>query len=168
MTRKERKQNPKAYEDIVLLGYRFKFIQSLIPETDEQGRAIKFYPQNEYKGNRKLHRYGNGAFCRFNVNAGNVAGVYLLVCDAELLYIGQTCNLQQRFNDSRFGSYGFTTPAACYEGGQSTNCKINQLVLKLFERGLPVNLYFLQTHQHKQIERMLLQHFRTSHNQQIR
>ncbi len=164
MTRKERKQNPKAHEDVVLLGYRFKFIQSLIPETDEQGRAIKFYPQNEYKGNRKLHRHGNGAFCRFNVNAGNVAGVYLLVCDGELLYIGQTCNLNQRFNNSRFGSYGVITPAACYEGGQTTNCKINHLILLQFEMRYPVQLYFLPTLEHKRIEKELLQNFFTLYN----
>ena len=167
MTRKERKQNPKArkqLQDIVLLGYRFKFIQSLIPENDEHGRAIKFYPQNEYKGNRKLHSHGNGAFCRFNINAGNVAGVYLLVSDDELLYIGQTCNLNQRFNNSRLGSYGVITPAACYEGGQITNCKINQLVLKYFEEKTSILLYFLPTSQRKEIERFLLSHISTPFN----
>ena len=160
-----RKQNPKAHEDIVLLGYRFSFIQSLIPECDKFGHAIKYYPQNEYRRNRKLHKHGNGAFCRFNINAGNVAGVYLLVSNDELLYIGQTCNINQRFNNSRFGSYGFITPVACYAGGQMTNCKINKLVLKYFEERPPIQLYFLPTSRHKEIERFLLSHISTLFNE---
>jgi len=137
----------------------------LIPETDEQGRAIKFYPQEEYRGNRKLHKYGNGAFCRFSIIAEEAAGVYLLTDgDRNILYIGETRNLQQRFNNSRFGSYGFITPAACYEGGQSTNCKINHIVLKYFETGNPLRLYFTETADHKQVERVLLQAFVTPFN----
>lgn len=165
MTRKERKQDPKAHEDIVLLGYRFSFVQAIIPECDESGHAIKYYPQNEYKGNRKLHKYGDGAFCRFSIHTDNVAGVYLLICEGELLYIGQTCNLNQRFNNSRFGSYGFITSVACYTGGQMTNCKINQLVLKYFEEKTPLQLYFLPTSRYKEIERFLLSHISTSFNE---
>ena len=160
---------PKAHEpqkDIILLEHHFRFIQTLIPENDEHGRVIKFYPQEQYryKQHRKLHKYGSGAFCRFSVMTDNVSGVYLLVADSALLYIGQTCNLNQRFNNKSYGSYSFITPAACYEGGQSTNCKINQLVLRQFEIGQPVLLYFLPTHEHKRIEKELLQHFSTPHN----
>jgi hypothetical protein len=93
-----------------------------------------------------------------------VAGVYLLVCNGELLYIGETINLKRRFNDRRYGSYGFISPAACYVGGQSTNCKINHLVLQLFEAGHPVLFYFLQTLEHKRIEKELLLHFYTPYN----
>ena len=158
---------PKAHNEIILLGYRFKLIQSLIPETDEQGRAIKFYPQEmyRYKNNKKLLKQGTGAFCRFSIIAEEAAGVYLLTDgDRNILYIGETRNLQQRFNNSRFGSYGFITPAACYEGGQSTNCKINHLVLKHFEVVDPLRLYFMETADHKQVERVLLQSFVTPFN----
>ena len=82
----------------------------------------------------------------------------------EILYIGQTCNLRQRFNNSNYGSYGFITPAACYEGGQSTNCKINHLVLKYFEAGTPIRLYFLKTLAHKLVEKELLSEFQTPYN----
>ena len=158
---------PKAHKDIVLLGYRFKFVQSLIPETDEQGRAIKFYPQELYrhKNDKKLLKQGTGAFCRFSIDAEEVAGVYLLTDgDDNILYIGETRNLRQRFNNSRFGSYGFISPAACYEGGQSTNLRINKLVLKHFETGNPLRLYFMETSHHKQVERVLLQTFVTPYN----
>ncbi len=91
--------------------------------------------------------------------------MYLLTDgDGNILYIGETRNIRQRFNDSRFGSYGFITPAACYVGGQSTNCKINHLVLKCFEAGNPLRLYFMETSHHKQVERVLLQSFVTPLN----
>lgn len=67
-------------------------------------------------------------------------------------------------NDSRFGSYGFITPAACYEGGQTTNCKINQLALRHYETNNPLRLYFMETVDHKQVERVLLQAFVTPFN----
>lgn len=111
-----------------------------------------------------MHRFGLGPFCSFSIHADNVPGVYLLVSNRELLYIGQTSNLYQRFNNRVLGSYGFITPQACYEGGQSTNCKINHLVLQQFEAGSPVMLYFLQTEEHKQLERKLLRHFKTPFN----
>ena len=91
--------------------------------------------------------------------------MYLLTDgDRNILYIGETHNLRQRFNNSRFGSYGFITPAACYKGGQSTNLRINQLVLKHFETKKPLRLYFMETADHKQVERVLLQSFVTPFN----
>lgn len=91
--------------------------------------------------------------------------MYLLTDgDRNILYIGETRNLRQRFNDSRFGSYGHPTPAACYVGGQSTNLRINKLVLKHFEAGNPLRLYFMPTHEHKRIEKELLQHFHPPYN----
>lgn len=66
--------------------------------------------------------------------------------------------------DSRFGSYGFIRSVACYCGGQSTNLRINKLVLKYFEAGNPLRLYFMETVDHKQVERVLLQAFVTPFN----
>ena len=88
----------------------------------------------------------------------------MLVSSGDVLYVGETCNLHQRFNNSRYGSYGFITPASCYVGGQSTNCKLNHLVLQQFEARLPVLLYFLQTREHKRVEKELLLHFCTLYN----
>ena len=150
-----------------LLGYRFHFVQLLIPETDEQGRALKFYPQKRYKYKecKRLLKYGAGAFCRFSVEADEVAGVYVMTDEnCKILYIGQTCNLRQRFNNSNYGSYGFITPAACYVGGQSTNCKINKFVLRYFEKGSPLRLFFMVTENHKEVEGELLQYFKTPYN----
>lgn len=141
-------------------------MQLLIPDCDTNGKALKFYPQEQYrhKGNRKLHKFGAGAFCRFSVKADDVSGVYLLVDHGEVLYIGQTNNLYLRFNNHTYGSYGFITPSACYAGGQSTNCKINQLVLRYYEDGNTLQLYFLQTGKHKLIERELLGNIKTPYN----
>ena len=166
-TRKLTNCCPKAHninDTLTLSGYHFLFIQSLIPDTDALGHALKFYPQMKYKGHKPLHRFGLGPFCRFHITPLNLAGVYLLVSNDKILYIGQTRNLHQRFNNRCYGSYGFITPSACYQGGQSTNCKINHLVLHHFEIGQTLLLYFLQTTEHKRIERELLQLFHTPYN----
>jgi len=154
---------PKAHKSINILGYHFKFIQLLIPETDKYGRAIKFQPQNQYKkSDREPHKYGNGYFCRFHVDVKNLSGVYVLIADNEPLYIGQTCDIYNRFNNSHYGSYGFITPAAPFR--QITNCKINKLVLKYFEAHNPIKLYFMQTPEHKEIEKILLSQIKTPYN----
>ena len=114
-----------------------------------------------------LHRFGLGPFCRFSITPLDIAGVYLLVSDDEILYIGETCNLNHRFNTRSYGSYGFITPAACYQGGQSTNCKINMLVLHQFEMKQPLMLYFLKTNEHKRIEKELLHLYKTTFNSKV-
>lgn len=114
-----------------------------------------------------LHRFGLGPFCRFLITPLDLAGIYILVAQNEILYIGETCNLNQRFNNRCYGSYGFISPNACYKGGQSTNCKINMLVLQQFEIGHSVKLYFLMTAEHKHIERKLLHLYKTPFNSQV-
>ena len=50
-----------------------------------------------------------------------------LVRDGQIIYIGETAGLRQRFNMG----YGNISPRNCYVGGQSTNCKMNKIVPKL-------------------------------------
>ena len=33
----------------------------------------------------------------------------------------------------------------CYKGGQETNCRINQLILKCAESGWSINVHFIET-----------------------
>lgn len=146
-----RTRRPK---DIILLGHVFKFLQLIRPECDEQGRIWRFHPQKDYR-NRKglpLSKYGRGAFCRFSIEPHDQPGVYILVVSGEVIYIGETRNLSQRFNMG----YGCISPRGCFSGGQSTNCKINKAILRLSVMGKDIALYFLRTSRHKQIERELL------------
>jgi hypothetical protein len=149
-------------QTINVCGYEFCYLQQLIPECDTNGCVTKHYPQGEYdnRKNLPLSYYGKGAFCRFSINAGEWPGVYLWVVDNSIIYIGETVGLKSRFNMG----YGRIAPRNCYVGGQSTNCKMNKVVLDLFERGKIVSLFFYYTTDFKQIELELLGKIKTTYN----
>lgn len=145
-----------------ILGFDFRLIQQLLPQCDDDGRITKFYPQNAYdnKNNLPLLYYGSGAFCRFSIQAGDWQGVYLWIVNGEIIYIGETENLRSRFNTG----YGHIAPRNCYVGGQSTNCKMNKVVMNLFEQGQKIDLYFYDTPNYKQVELVLLRKIKTQYN----
>ena len=145
-----------------ICGYTFSFVQDLIPECDENGKLIDYYPQDDYPGRdrKRLNQYGAGAFCRFSINADDVPGVYLWVADGEITYIGETSGLARRFNTG----YGVIEPVNCYVGGQSTNCKMNKVVLEQARTGKYVKLYFYETVDHKKVELELLGKIKTKYN----
>lgn len=153
--------NPES-ETIMVCGYEFHFIQELIPECDAQGNVVKYYPQNKYDNKKRLplSLHGTGAFCRFSINAGNSPGVYLWVVGGQIIYIGETAGLQQRFNMG----YGIISPRNCYVRGQSTNCKMNKVLLDYYELGKTVSLYFYITTEYKQVEKELLRNIYTPYN----
>ena len=63
--------------------------------------------------------------------------------------------------------YGNISPRNCYTGGQSTNCKMNKAVMEYYEKGTPVDLYFYETDQYKQVELELLRRCHTRYNVKI-
>ncbi len=150
-----------AADELRVCGYPFRFLQELIPLC-ENGKVLRFYPQRQY-GNPKglpLSHHGAGPFCRFSVRAPAASGVYLWVCQGEIVYIGETQDLAQRFN----AGYGSISPRNCYLGGQSTNCKMNRVVLDCYEKGTPIRLYFYETADYKRVELELLRRCHTKYN----
>ena len=148
-------------KQIIICGYTFHFIQQLIPNCQD-GEVIKYYPQMNYNNidNLPLHYYGKGAFCHFSVNAPAVAGVYIWIVNDEIIYIGETQNLETRFNMG----YGNISPRNCFVGGQSTNCKMNKVVMEYYEKHTPIDLYFYETMNNKQVELELLRCYNTKYN----
>jgi len=147
-----------------LLNYEFEYVQELAPVTDMHGAIKLFHPEEKYNNvkNHKLLSAGTGPFCRFSINPkwASVSGVYVFYIDDELRYIGQCLDFAQRFNIG----YGTISPRCCYEGGQSTNCKMNKVVLAAYENGQKVDLYFYATHDYDRVEFDLIQHFKPTHN----
>ena len=94
------------------------------------------------------------------IDVEDVPGVYLWIVDDEIIYIGETKNLRKRFNTG----YGNISPRNCYLGGQSTNCKMNKVVLEYFEAGKQIKLYFLKTNDYKKVELELLSKICTRYN----
>ena len=88
------------------------------------------------------------------------AGIYLWVFDNEILYVGRTKNLLKRFNNG----YGRISASNCYIGGTITNCRMNKVLLQLYEQGKIISLYFYKTHKHKVVERNILHAINTPYN----
>ena len=152
----------------ILLTYKFEFIDNIKPVLNSEGNIKEFYPQNAYlkKQNKALHKYGSGAFCKFSIHPkwSGVSGVYVYYVDDELVYIGQAQNFASRFNQG----YGNISPRNCFVGGQSTNCKINKMVLESVRSDKVVSIYFYITNDFKKIESELIQTYKPVLNKMLK
>ena len=136
-------------------SYNFVHICVVVPEVDGNGKVSVFQPQALYVNHSNLiiHKYGHGPFCKFVIpKIYREEGVYALTIEDEIKYLGECRNLSSRYNSG----YGNISPRNCYNGGQRTNCRINSLIFQEFLRGKQINLWFLQTGEHKAIEKELL------------
>ena len=136
-------------------GYHFEYVPCILPDKDETGEIRKFEPQCRYKNTHKLrlHKHGRGPFCRFRISRSlNTEGTYLLIVNGVVQYVGECKNLSSRFNSG----YGQISPRNCFCGGQITNCKINQLILKAAEDGNQIELWFFKNQNRKEVEEELI------------
>jgi hypothetical protein len=139
---------------MTIAGYQFKYIGEIRPALNADGSVRLFFPQPQYQNKRglALNRYGDGAFCKFKITRLiQASGVYILVIDNEVRYVGECVNLSARFNSG----YGNISPRNCYKGGQETNCRINKLVCSAALAGKQVSLLFFQTVGYKAMEAAL-------------
>lgn len=138
-----------------LAGYDFAFVETLTPERTASGAILELSPQERYEkaGTSRLHNYGHGTFCKFRISVPEgLVGVYAMVVDGVVSYIGECTDLRNRFN---YG-YGNISPKNCYVGGQATNCHLNQRILNVTKDGGRVDLYFHPTAQRKMVEKQLI------------
>ena len=144
----------------MLVGnYLFVFVSKIIPKLDRD-IPLEFLPQSRYnnKKNYSLHKFGKGPFCKFTIDrkhSGKI-GVYIIVLDGDICYVGECIDLKDRFN----AGYGNISPRNCFVGGQLTNCRINSLILKSFKNNKSVLLYFLETNNRSRVERALIKKLR--------
>jgi len=156
-------QDKLGYID--LYSYQFKYIQELDPERTLLGKIKIYDPKESYnrKWNTPLNKYGNGPFCRFSLKVKGywrICGVYAMLNNKGLLYVGQTENLEQRFNSG----YGNISPRNCYIGGQNTNCKINSMILNRYLNGENVYLFFFETADYDHVEHELIRALKPPYN----
>lgn len=145
-------------------GYEFKFVQKLNLEQKD-GKLLEYNTGDKYKKSKYLPRnkYGYKNFCKFKIRKDDefkVPSVYLWVEDDEVIYIGETVNLLNRFNTG----YGIISPRNCFVGGQTTNCHLNSFVLEEYEKDKTIDIYYLPTSLHKEIEKDLLNKVHTKLN----
>ncbi|MCI6153231.1 MAG: hypothetical protein MR673_08925 [Fusobacterium perfoetens] len=98
----------------------------------------KFLEKLKLIGNNKfelfLNKYGDREYCKFKIidkEVLNLKGLYLYCLDDEIVYIGRC--LDSFYKRINIG-YGNITPKNCYKDGQQTNCHINSLINKKFNK----------------------------------
>ena len=131
---------PQDWHDLLPTARRV----AIEPERRADGAVRHFQPQQDYekRDDVELNAYGTGSFCHFMVPTEiDRAGVYLIVTEDRLAYVGECQDFSQRFNTG----YGQISPKNCYKGGQETNCRVNQLILKCAESGWATDVYFIET-----------------------
>jgi hypothetical protein len=136
-------------------GIAFEFVCQLTAEKGPEGQLQSLMPQDRYRNARRLplNTYGAGPFCKFRIpNEFKAGGVYALVVNGAVKYIGECINLSTRYN----AGYGNISPRNCFKGGQETNCRINTLIHGECLRGRQVELWFHPSREHKALEKRLL------------
>jgi hypothetical protein len=151
-------------------GHEFAFVQSLIPKRDASDAIMEFSPHGDYaKADvSRLHKHGHGTFCKFRIvvqqGLERQGGVYALIVDESVCYIGECEDLVRRFN----AGFGNIYPRNCYVNGRSTDCKVNRRVLEASKAGGRVDLYFLPTPERKAVEQRLIACYAPPWNQRLR
>jgi len=133
-------------------AFPFQEIGQIKPARNDDGTVMTELLKSTTGRCKKLHAYGEGPFCRFKIQARHEAGVYAILVDGQLQYIGRTLDLATRFNQG----YGRISPRNIYTGGQPTNCRINHLIFQTVQDGKAVTLNFLPTADYVQIESALI------------
>lgn len=135
--------------------YIFYKICNISLVLDTGGTVKEFMPQSRYKNQKglPLNSYGHGPFCKFRITRNiNKSGVYAIVINDEIKYIGECLDLSRRFN---YG-YGNISPRNCFVGGQETNCRINSKILNEANIGNQTSIWFFESNERKHIEDVLL------------
>lgn len=137
-------------------GHSFEFIDEITPERAGDGSIRAIMPQQEYHAANSsyVHRYGWGPFCSFTITTEReeATGVYAICSGDSILYIGETTDIDTRFNQG----YGSIHPRNCFEDGQETNCRINSLLREAAMNWHSLHLFFYETENRKALEAQLI------------
>lgn len=120
-------------------------------------------PQSRYANARQvpLNNYGSGPFCKFNIPRHHrQSGVYLIIAETGVKYVGECANLSARFN----AGYGNISPKNCFKDGQETNCRLNNLIYVAASNCHALALWFHSTADYKAVEAALRSKLRAPWN----
>lgn len=146
-----------ASGDTLLLGGRAFGRAGAIEPVREPGGAIREeMPQGRYANTDGLglNAHGDGPFCEFTVpGLPSAPGVYAVTVAGAVVYVGISVDIRQRWSPM---GYGRISPRNCFEGGQSTNCKVNHAILLESRAGRAIELWIHETGQPRPLEAQLI------------
>jgi hypothetical protein len=141
---------------VLIGGVEFEYGSPVDVARNPNGTPWLDTPADRYANVRdlSLNRYGSGPFARLVVRRLPLRpGVYAVVNDSDgVLYIGRASgSLAQRWD-----GYATIQPRNCFTGGQSTNCRINALVLAAITAGRSLDVHIHQTQEPIPLETRLI------------
>lgn len=126
--------------------YAFQFIAQIQLRLEDNEQPMEFVPHLRYRNvkNLSLYKYGAGPFCKvIKPTTLTSRGIYLITVDKRIRYVGECINLSKRFGS---GQYANISPRNCFKPkGQTTNCKVNHLILNEKKGGHLIELWFNET-----------------------
>ena len=150
---------PADVRGLVLLGQPFVWVARIQPETRRDGTPCTDMPQKRYAkaAQKRLNPHGAGPFCKFEVRGlSDTSGIYAVTLNREPVpvYVG----IAKESLKQRWGPQGYSriSPANCYVGGQSTNCKVNQAILQAVRQQQAVDLWIHEMEKPRTLERRLI------------
>ena len=123
-------------------GRDYEHLGDIKPDRNGDGTFATFMPQSRYYGaaEAKLHAYGGGPFCRFNIaRKRRDPGLYVLTLNGASVYAGESVDVGKRWGPN---GYGGISPRNCFQGGQPTNCRLNAAILSEALQGHILELWF--------------------------
>ena len=161
---KIQKDIENAITSLTIKDWTFTHVCKICPQIDSEQNIIEFLPQENYKNqnNLKLHKHGSGPFCKFSIDKkySKKSGVYIITVNDSIRYVGECDDFLKRYGMG----YGTISPRNCFEGGQSTNCRINSAILNSIKSNCIVRLYFLETNDRFLVEHNLITKLNPSWN----
>lgn len=143
--------------DISELAEEFEFVDSVTVERNKVGKIDLKMPQQRYNKSDEtsIHQYGWGPFCKFHVDTSKyreTAGVYIFTANHQIMYVGEAGDIHNRIQ----AGYSNISPRNCFEGGQQTNCRINNAIFEVIRDRGQVALWAKEAVDRKQCEAELI------------
>lgn len=143
--------------EISELAQEFDFIDIVTIEQNGSGQIDLKMPQSRYdkSDDTPVHQYGWGPFCKFYADTTDYqgeSGVYIFTVNYQIVYVGETVDIHRRIQ----AGYSNISPKNCFEGGQHTNCRINNAILEAIRNQEQIALWALVTKDRKQQEAELI------------
>lgn len=147
---------PESGDTLSLDGLAFGWAGAIEPVREPGGAIREEMPQGRYAniGRLGLNAHGAGPFCEFTVpGLPSAPGVYAVTVAGAVVYVGISVDIRQRWGPM---GYGRISPRNCFEGGQSTNCKVNHAILVESRAGRAIELWVHETAEPRLLEARLI------------
>jgi hypothetical protein len=132
----------------LICGHQFQLIATVNPERDDDGNVKTFSPRGS--GGQEL---SDAPFCRFAFPPDQRrSGVYAIVVNDRVVYVGKTNNLSRRFGPGEYGHIVVPEPG----NPQVPNRRVNHGVLEAASRGDAVQVWFHSTTELDSVEASII------------